>query len=160
MRVDLLLQADTPYLRQPRTMKFIVEKEISLKAKPSEVWDALTNPDKTKKYFFNCKVISDWKAGGSITFSGRIFLIKKIEMKGTILKIEPEKFLKYSLKNGDSSDAQSFSTVTDKLSYQNGKTILSITDDVGEGKGAEKRFKRSQKGWDKILKGLQKLVEK
>jgi hypothetical protein len=39
------------------------------------------------------------------------------------------------------------------------KTILSITDDVGQGEGAEKRYSRSLKGWDKVLKGLKELVE-
>jgi uncharacterized protein YndB with AHSA1/START domain len=140
--------------------EFIVKKKVAIKAKPSQVWDALTNPEKTKKYFFNCEVFSEWKAGSSITFKGKIFLIKKIEMKGKIVKIEPEKLLQYILKNGGSSDNSSnFSTVTDELIYENGVTTLSITDDIGIGEGAEKRFQRSQKGWDKILEGLKKLVE-
>ena len=140
--------------------EFIVKKKVAIKAKPSQVWDALTNPEKTKKYFFNCEVFSEWKEGSSITFKGKIFLIKKIEMKGKIVKIEPEKLLQYTLKNGGSRDNSSnFSTVTDELMYENGVTTLSITDDVGKGEGAEKRFQRSQKGWDKILEGLKKLVE-
>ena len=40
---------------------FIVKKEITINATPAEVWDALTNPEKTKEYFFNCEVHSDWK---------------------------------------------------------------------------------------------------
>jgi uncharacterized protein YndB with AHSA1/START domain len=139
---------------------FIVKKAIDIQATPAEVWEALTNPEKTKKYFFNCEVISDWKEGSSINFKGKIFLIKKIEMNGKILKIEPEKFLQYSLMNKSSKDPSSFSTVTDELNYKNGVTTLSITDDVGNGEGAKKRYERSQKGWDKVLKGLKKLVEK
>jgi uncharacterized protein YndB with AHSA1/START domain len=137
---------------------WIVKKVISIKATPSKVWDALTNPEKTKKYFFNCKVFSDWKVGSPITFIGRMFLIKKIELKGKILRVEPQKLLKYALVNG-SGDTHSVSTVTDKLSYQNGRTIVSITDDVGQGEGAEKRYERSLKGWDKVLRGLKELVE-
>lgn len=38
--------------------KFIVKKKITVNAEPSEVWDALTNPEKTKEYFFNCEVFS------------------------------------------------------------------------------------------------------
>lgn len=138
--------------------EFIVKKKVTIKAEPSEVWDALTNPEKTKKYFFNCEVFSKWKMGSPITFKGKIFLIKKIEMTGKILKIEPEKLLQYTIKNGeDKSD--SFSTVTDELDFKNGKTILSITDDVGQEEGAEERYKKSIKGWDKVLKGLKELVE-
>lgn len=131
-----------------------------INAQPSQVWDALTNPEKTKKYFFNCEVYSKWKAGSSITFKGKIFLVKKIEMKGKILKTEPEKLLQYTLKNSsDNKKMTSISTVTDELIFKNGKTTLSITDDVGQSEGAEDRYTKSQKGWDKVLKGLKELVE-
>ncbi|GAB3697113.1 hypothetical protein GCM10027592_20930 [Spirosoma flavus] len=137
---------------------YVVKKKISLKAEPSVVWNALTNPEKTKQYFFNCEVFSDWEVGSTILFTGRMFLIKKIEMKGQILEIEPNKLLKYSLENDDDDDSN-FSIVTDKLTYRNGVTTLSISDDVGQGTGAEDRYKRSEKGWDTILEGLKKLVD-
>lgn len=141
--------------------EFIVKRKTVLKATPAEVWDALTNPEKTRKYFFHCKVFSDWEVGSTITFVGRIFLIKKIEMKGTILELIPQKLLKYSLNNANAKDGtSSFSVVTDSLSYEDGKTTLTITDDVGEGAGAEERFKKSQKGWTKIIKGLRALINK
>ena len=136
--------------------KHIVKKQITINAPASAVWDALTNPEKTKKYFFHCKVYSSWKAGSPIVFKGKIFLIKKIELKGEILQVEKEKILKYTLHNEGSN---SISTVTDKLSFENGKTILSITDDVGTGEGAQKRYDRSEKAWDKVLKGLKNVVE-
>ncbi|MEO8086172.1 MAG: SRPBCC domain-containing protein [Bacteroidota bacterium] len=141
--------------------KFIVKKKVTIKAEPSAVWDALINPEKTKKYFFNCEVFSKWKVGSQIIFKGRIFLIKKIEMRGKIVKIEPGKLLQYTLKNGqsDKDKAMTFSTVTDELTYKNGKTTLSITDDVGQEEGAEERYEKSMKGWDKVLKGLKELVE-
>lgn len=144
--------------KKKTTKSYVVHKRIALMAKPAEVWDALTNPQKTKDYFFNCKVQSDWKAGSPITFKGRIFLIKKIELGGTILDIEPEKLLKYTIRNASDVNG-TFSTVTDELEYTNGRTILTISDDVGQGEGAKERYEKSQKGWDKILKGLQKLVE-
>jgi uncharacterized protein YndB with AHSA1/START domain len=140
--------------------EYIVKKKVTIKAEPSVVWDALTNPEKTKEYFFNCEVHSDWKEGSPITFKGKMFLVKEIELKGEIVKIEPEKLLQYSLKNRESNDSSSgYSIVTDQLTYENGETTLSITDDVGDGAGAEKRFKKSEKGWDKVLTGLKELVE-
>lgn len=136
--------------------KFIVQKQIKINAKPEEVWDALTNPDKTSKYFFHSKVYSDWKPGSPITFKGKMFFVFNFEMSGTILEIEPQRRLKYNLKNAKSS---SISTVTDELKYEKGVTTLSITDDVGQGEGAEKRYQKSEKGWDKVLNGLKELVE-
>ncbi|GAB4017458.1 SRPBCC family protein [Spirosoma koreense] len=141
--------------------EFVVRKKISLDVEPAVVWNALTNPALTKKYFFNCEVFSDWEIGSTILFTGRIFLIKKIEMKGIILDIEPARLLKYTLTNGDDADDPDagFSTVTDELTYENGQTILSITDDVGSGEGAKERYERSVEGWDNILKGLKEVVE-
>ncbi len=135
---------------------FTVKKEIAINAEPSVVWEALTNPEKTKDYFFNCKVFSDWKTGGDIIFKRKIFFFFNFELRGKILKIEPRRILRYLLANSDST---SFSTVTDTLIYQDGKTILSITDDVGAGKYAQERYAKSEKGWDKILIGLKAYVE-
>lgn len=136
--------------------QYIVNKSVRIKAEPAEVWEALTNPEKTKKYFFHCKVYSGWKPGDDITFKGRMLFIIPIEMSGKIIEIEPGRLLKYTLKNGKS---HTFSTVTDMLNYEDGETILTITDDVGDGDNAQKRYDRSQKGWDKVLAGLKALVE-
>jgi uncharacterized protein YndB with AHSA1/START domain len=134
---------------------YIVKKTITINTPAQIVWDALTNPEKTKEYFFNCRVLSDWKAGSPIVFKGRMFWIIPIEMKGTIKKITSGKLLQYTLSNR----GKSTSIVTDELTETDGKTTLHITDDVGQGEGAEKRYHKSVKGWDKILKGLKDLVE-
>jgi uncharacterized protein YndB with AHSA1/START domain len=136
--------------------EFVVRKKVTLNASPLMVWRALTNPEMTKKYFFHCEVHSDWKKGSPITFKGKVFLIKNIELKGMIVKAEPGKLLKYTLQNGQ---GESESTITDRLTYEKGQTILSISDDVGKGKGAEERYKKSVKGWDKVLKGLKEVLE-
>ncbi len=137
---------------------YIVKKHIIINAPAETVWDALTNPEKTKEYFFHCRVISDWKAGSPITFKGRMFFIIPIKMKGVIKKIEPGKLLQYTLSNKSDGKA-STSTVTDKLKFANWHTTLNITDDVGQGEDAEKRYKKSVKGLDKVLKGLKEFVE-
>jgi len=138
---------------------YAVHQTIELPADAMTVWNALTNPELTKRYFFGCRVLSDWQPGSSITFKGRMFWIIPIRMKGTIIKAIPGKLLQYTLKNGKGKDATE-STVTDKLTFKNGKTTLSITDDVGAGEGAEKRYRRSVKGWRKILTGLKNLLSK
>ncbi|MFB9844301.1 SRPBCC family protein [Mucilaginibacter ginsenosidivorans] len=137
---------------------FVVKKSISIHAPAEVVWDALTNPEKTKKYFFNCKVFSDWKVGSPIVFQGRMFLLIPVKLEGVITEVKPNKLLRYKLFS-DVDDRGGSSTVTDELEYLNGQTVLHITDDVGVGEGAEGRYERSVKGWDKILNGLKDLVE-
>ncbi len=53
--------------------EFIVKKKVAINAESSIVWDALTNPEKTKEYFFNCEVFSDWKVGSPITLRVKSF---------------------------------------------------------------------------------------
>jgi uncharacterized protein YndB with AHSA1/START domain len=137
----------------------VVNKSIRIKGTPAQVWDALTNPEKTKEYFFGCEVISDWKAGRAITFKGTV-MSKKIELRGEILAIEPGKLLQYTLKNSEDEQPDSTSTVTDRIEYANGESIVTITDDVGAGDGAEKRYEKSMQGWDNVLNGLKAIVEK
>ena len=39
---------------------YVVKQKVTINAAPELVWDALTDPEKTKQYFFNCRVISSW----------------------------------------------------------------------------------------------------
>ena len=48
--------------------ELIVKKSIKVNADISAVWDALTNPEMTKKYFFDYEAISDWETGSVIEF--------------------------------------------------------------------------------------------
>lgn len=135
----------------------VVKKNIKIKASPTAVWRALTCPERTKKYFLRCSVFSDWQKGSDIQFKGKTFFSKSIEFNGKILQIEPEIMLKYTLKNENSNH---ISTVTDQLTYKNGYTTISITDDLGQGTEAKKQVRRSVKTWKKVLKGLKEVVEK
>jgi uncharacterized protein YndB with AHSA1/START domain len=68
---------------------------IAIDASSEDVWDALVNPAKARKYFFGAKVHSDWKEGGPITFTGE-FNGNSYHEKGTILQCQPERLLQYS----------------------------------------------------------------
>lgn len=120
------------------------------------VWHALTDPDLTQKYFFGCRVYSNWMVDDIISFKRKILWVFPIELRGKILKINRGSMLQYSLKNSKSS---SESIVTIELYEDTGKTVVSITDDVGQEDGVEDRYERSLKGWDKILNGLKLVVE-
>lgn len=137
--------------------KFIVEKQLPISASRERVWNALTDPDLTEKYFFGCRVYSNWAVDGEISFKRRILWIFPIELRGRILEINPGSMLKYSLKNSASTTE---SIVTIELADNHGKTIVSVQDDVGSGEGAESRYNRSQDGWDKVLNGLKRVIEK
>jgi uncharacterized protein YndB with AHSA1/START domain len=123
--------------------EFIVRKQISVGAPMRQIWHAITDPDQTKKYFYGCRVFSNWMVDGAISFKRKILGIFPMELSGRIIKINRGSLLQYSLKNSKSS---SESIVTFELYEENGKTIVSVTDDVGQGEGAENRYDRSIRG--------------
>jgi len=138
-----------------------VTKTVELHADISKVWEALTNPELSKKYMFNCAVMSDWKVGSPIVYK-EFKEGKAIEhVKGKIVNIEPGKLLQFTAWGPESGleDVESnYTIVTCKLSSKNGHTELSVTqENFG---GDEKRYNDSNQGWDYALTGLKKLFRK
>ena len=135
-----------------------VKKTIKLKADAAKVWDALTSPEFTKKYFFGCEVNSDWREGSSIMFND--IRLQRTLVKGQIEKFEPRKLLQYTVHNGGNRRPLSFTRVTDEISQQDGYTTLNITqDNFGAGHHALRLYKECEAGWDIVLNGLKKLLE-
>ncbi|GAA4115064.1 hypothetical protein GCM10022393_15020 [Aquimarina addita] len=44
----------------------IIRKVVVFNTNKKQVWDLLTNPEKTKQYMFGCKVLSEWALGSEI----------------------------------------------------------------------------------------------
>ncbi len=131
----------------------------------AEVWEALTNPDLIKQYFFGTNTTTDWKVGSPIKFTGE-WQGKTYEDKGTILAFEPNKLIRYSYwssMSGIEDKPENYVTVTYALFSNNssnnnkGSTDITITQ---ENIPDEKMKEHSEENWKKVLDGLKKLVEK
>lgn len=145
--------------------QLIVKSSIELNAPGSKVWDALTNPQQTKKYMFGCETVSDWKVGSPLLWRGTYEGKEMVFVKGNIVDIKSRKFLTYTTIDPNSGIAdipENYLTVTYELTTEKGKTILTVTQGdyatVGDG---EKRYNETVQGggWDPILKEIKKLVE-
>ncbi len=137
---------------------FTVEKDIIIKADPSVVWDALTDPKKTKQYFLSCEAISDWKTGDPILYKMISDGKEVIPVKGFIQEVKEEKFLRYSCFAPEFEDDISKHTyVTFKLEKSKLNTRLLVSQ--GEF-SKEEQYLHSMENWDIVLQGLQSLVEK
>jgi uncharacterized protein YndB with AHSA1/START domain len=144
----------------------IVTSTITIRASADKVWDALTNPAQTKKYMFGCEALSDWKVGSPLIWKGNFDGVELVAVKGTILKIQPGKFLAYTTidpNNPSMPDLpENYLTVTYDLSEEGGQTILTATqgdyNTVGDG---ENRYRDTVDGggWTPILVEIKKLVE-
>ena len=144
----------------------IIKNTITINAPASKVWDALTNPEQTKKYMFGCETVSDWKQGSPLLWKGSHEGKEMIFVKGNIVDINPGKFLAYTTIDPNSTMddiSENYLQVTYDLSSSNGQTILTVTQGdystVAEG---ERRYNESYnngEGWNPILVEIKKLVE-
>jgi len=150
-------------MSQPLT----VNSTITINAPAAKVWDALVNPEQTKKYMFGCETVSDWKAGSPLLWRMQHNGKELIAVKGTITSIEPGKFLAYTTidpNNVNMPDVpENYLTVTYELISQNGQTVLNVTQgDYNTVADGEKRYKETYnngEGWNPILVEIKKLVE-
>jgi uncharacterized protein YndB with AHSA1/START domain len=137
-----------------------VKQEIILNATTSEVWDALTNPEKTKAYMFNCKVVTDWKVGSPIIWEGAED--GKEYVKGNVLNYEKEKILEYITFDPNSEvqdDPDNHLSVKMQLVPEGNKTLLKITQgDFSKVSDAQKRYDETILGWEYALGGLKNLL--
>ncbi|MFH1197496.1 MAG: SRPBCC family protein [bacterium] len=137
---------------------FTAQVEIEISSIPSKVWDALTNPDMIKQYFFGTEAVSDWKVGSPLLFKG-VWEDTEYLDKGIILKMEIEKLFQYSYLSSFSNlpdIPENYATITYELSPSEKGTKLVVTQD---NIASEEAQKHSEQSWLSVLSGLKNLVE-
>ena len=139
-----------------------IRKEIMLDAPGSKVWEALTNPDYTYQYMYECDAISAWKKGSPLIWKGH--KDGKVYVKGEIVDIAPEKLLRFTTFGADSKlpdIPENYSTVTYSLTPEGEKTKLIIVDgDFAKIADGETRYRESIGGWDAVIPKLKEAVKK
>jgi uncharacterized protein YndB with AHSA1/START domain len=124
---------------------------------PARVWEALTNPELVKKYFFGVSVESSWEVGSPILYKG-VWEGKEFVDKGEILKIEPEKKLQcsyWSSFSGLSDEPDNYQRVTYTLTEQDKGTLLTITQDYIP---TQESADHSKKNWQQVLENMKKML--
>jgi uncharacterized protein YndB with AHSA1/START domain len=144
----------------------VVTSSITIDAPAAKVWDALTNPEQTKKYMFGCEALSDWKPGSPLVWKGKFNGVEMIAVTGQIISIEPFKTLVYTVIDPNNPKIPdipaNYLTVTCAFKEEGGHTTLTVSQGdystVAEG---EARYQDTVKGggWDPILVQIKALVE-
>jgi uncharacterized protein YndB with AHSA1/START domain len=138
---------------------FVAKASVTIGAPAAEVWKALIDPALIKQYFFGTDVVSDWKPGRPIVFSGE-WQGKRYKDKGVILQAEPERLLQYthwSNLSGLPDTPENYHTVTIELTAQGPATAVSLSQDNNP---TEQARDHSQKNWESIFAALKELLEK
>ena len=138
--------------------KLSLKKSIEINAGQANVWDALVNPEKIKLYLFGTETISDWRVGSPIVFQG-VWEGVTYKDKGTILEFIHEQKLKYDYWSSFSKledVPENYQQITFDLMNQNGKTILTLTQENVPDQQAKEH---SEANWEMVLNQLKQIVE-
>lgn len=73
---------------------FAAHVSMTIDASRAKVWDALVNPETIKQYMPVTSVVAEWRADSPIVWKSE-FQGRPFEVRGKILRLEPERLLEY-----------------------------------------------------------------
>jgi uncharacterized protein YndB with AHSA1/START domain len=124
---------------------------------PEKLWQALTNSEFTKQYFFGSEIVSDWQIGSSFKLMNK----DKVEHHGEVLVYEPYRLLTVTWSIKD-VEGERFSKVSYELTPMNSTVKLTLQHedllekDIPKDVGKIAGFNT---GWPAILSNLKSLLE-
>ena len=128
-----------------------------IKAPIDKVWDALTNPETVKQYFFGSNQETDWNVGSKILWTGEYEGTSYVD-KGVVQEYSPNKKLSYSYLSswsGLEDKSENYLLVAYEVKPTEQGTELTITQSNYD----EEKAKHSAENWGVVIDGLKKLVE-
>ena len=141
----------------------IINETVTFKASQAQVWDLLTNPEKTRQYMFGSEVISTWNVGDSIEWKGKTEAGKAIVfVKGEIVEYTAGKLLTQTMFDphmGLDDVSENYAKLTYALFEDKTGTVLKITQDFTGVGQAQKRFEESQQGWPMVIKLMKEMLD-
>jgi uncharacterized protein YndB with AHSA1/START domain len=145
----------------------VVTAQVSvvIAASDRQVWEALTNPNLIREYFFGTTVATDWKVGSPITFAGE-WNGRPYADKGEILVFRPNEELSYSHwspMSGTDDAPESYHVVDIALADAEGGTRVTLTQSnlTGGVTDADRAScEEYEKNWKAMLKGLKATAER
>lgn len=127
--------------------------QIVISSSPEKVWEALIQPEFTKKYWFGRSVISEWKVGSAVSI---ITPEGKEEMRGEVIEFQPNKRLSYTWQAIQEKSEEKVTTVVFEIQEMGPLTKLTILHDIN---AEEAKFEQAAAGWTFILCGIKTLLE-
>jgi uncharacterized protein YndB with AHSA1/START domain len=129
---------------------------IYIRTTPEKLWQALTDPDFTQKYWCATRQESEWKAGAT----WRILIPDgRVADSGKVLEIEPHRRLVLSWRNEFRPELreEGYSRLTYDIEKVGGSVKLTVTHEMD--KPGTKFLKAVSSGWPAILSSLKSLLE-
>lgn len=126
--------------------------QIVITASAEKIWESLTKPEFTQKFWFGRSVNSDWKEGSDVSVVTPEGII---EAKGKVIEFQPNKRLSYTWQSSRET-IEEISTVVFEIQEMGPLTKLTILHDIDAEKA---NFQQAAAGWTFILCGLKTFLE-
>lgn len=136
-------------MTDPATGTFVYVTYIS--ATRERVWQALTDPEFTRRFWNGRMLDTDWRVGSAITF--RHDYDDSIESSGTVLAVDQPRRLSYATVDHDGRE----SVVTFELLATGDVVMLTVTHTGLDTAGS--MFRLVSGGWSFVLSNLKTLLE-
>lgn len=137
--------------------QFQSQIKIHFNAPKEKVWEALTNPEIVKQYFFGTHLVTEWVPGKEIRFEGE-WEGKSYTDKGVVQEYQANHHLAYTyLSNWANLDdkPENYLYIRYEVADAEGGTLLTITQSNYD----EERMKHSEGNWTSLMEAMRKLVE-
>lgn len=131
--------------------------QTTVKAPVEKVWEAFTDPDLVRQYFFGSEQKTDWQVGSKILWTGEYEGTTYVD-KGEVLEFVPNQKLSYSYLSswaGLEDRPEHYLWVSYEVAPVEGGTLLTIKQSNYD----EDKAKHSAANWATVIDGLKKLVE-
>ena len=133
--------------------------QVFIRATPEQIWDAITKPEFTQKYFYGTRAEYDLRPGGS--FRSLAGDSDDLMVDGEVLEVDPPRKLVQTWRflYDPELTAEGFTRVTFQIEDAEGAEGVSMLTATHELDGAPKTAEHVTGGWSFILSGLKTLLE-
>jgi uncharacterized protein YndB with AHSA1/START domain len=130
--------------------------EVYIRTTPEKLWEAITSPDFTRRYFYNSSVESDWKRGSTVIHR---MPDGSVALEGKVLEFEPPRRLVHSFSMVHDAEGKKDrpSRVTWEIERRGETCLLKVVHDDFDRETAT--FQKVRLGWNPVLSGLKTLLE-
>jgi uncharacterized protein YndB with AHSA1/START domain/DNA-binding transcriptional ArsR family regulator len=125
-----------------------------IRAPVEAVWDAITNPDQTVKYFYGTAVDSEWEVGSPLTYS---YTDGTLASDGHIISIDPPKRLEFTFRALWDEQIKAEGPVREVWSLAEMSGMVELTIELFD--AGEKTLEDFSNGLAYIMAGLKSLLE-
>ncbi len=143
-------------------MEPFVKVVISINAPKNKVWNTLVDPEKTAKYMFGCRPVTDWLPGSTLDWVGIADGKNVTYVTGKVVRFEPDEALVYTVIDPNATyplTPENHLTVTCMLDEVNGATVLTVTQgDYTKVADGEKRYGHGN-GWHQLGAAIKAMSE-